>query len=247
MPVRPSADTPPESLRAARLIALVAVLVVLALVYAAYSARTRPAQLVPAPSGQAGAAAQGAESASVVLAGGCFWGVQAVFQHTRGVLGAVSGYSGGAADQAHYPAVTTGRTGHAEAVRVTYDPRQITLGELLQVFFSVAHDPTERDRQGPDVGSQYRSAIFYEGEAQRDVAQAYIAQLGASGVLGAPIATELAPLAGFYEAEAEHQDYATRHPNAPYIATHDAPKLRNLQALLPDRYRDAPVLVGGGR
>ena len=244
MPLRPPADAPPENLRAARWIAVVAALVVLALLYAAFAARARPPQLLPAPSGAAAAPAQEAGPASVVLAGGCFWGVQAVFQHTRGVLSAVSGYAGGAAEQANYSAVSAGKTGHAEAVRVTYDPKGITLGELLQVFFSVAHDPTERGGQGPDVGPQYRSAVFFESEAQRHLAQAYIAQLDASAELSAPISTEVAPLAGFYPAEPEHQDYATRYPTNAYIAMYDAPKLRNLQAVLPDRYREAPVLVG---
>ena len=244
MPVRPPADAPPESLRASRLIAGVAALAVLALLYAAFVARTRPAQLLPAPTSASSAAPAGAEQASVVLAGGCFWGVQAVFQHTRGVLEAVSGYAGGAADKANYSAVSSGGTGHAEAVRVRYDPRQITLGELLQVFFSVALDPTERDRQGPDVGAQYRSAVFYETTGQRDVARAYIAQLDASSLLGAPIATQVEPLTGFYPAESEHQNYATRYPRNAYIAMYDAPKLSNLQVLLPGRYREEPVLVG---
>lgn len=243
MPVRPPADAPPESLRASRLIAAVAALAVLALLFAAYTARERPAQLLPAPTGASAAAAPGVREASVVLAGGCFWGVQAVFQHTRGVLGAVSGYAGGSAEQANYSAVSGGNTGHAEAVRVDYDPQQITLGELLQVFFSVALDPTEQGRQGPDVGPQYRSAVFYETPEQRDLAQGYIAQLDASALLKAPIATQVEPLAGFYPAEPEHQNYAARFPRNAYITMYDAPKLRNLQALLPERYRESPVLV----
>ncbi|MGP1684266.1 MAG: peptide-methionine (S)-S-oxide reductase MsrA, partial [Giesbergeria sp.] len=224
MPVRPPADAQPESLRAARLIAAVAALVVLALLYAAFTSRAKSAQLLPAPTGASAAAAPGAQQASVVLAGGCFWGVQAVFQHTRGVLGAVSGYAGGAAEQANYPAVVSGNTGHAEAVRIRYDPQQITLGGLLQVFFSVAHDPTERDRQGPDMGPQYRSAVFFETDAQRDVAQAYIAQLDAAALLRAPIATKVEPLTSFYPAESGHQDYAAQNPSMLYIATYDAPK-----------------------
>ena len=244
MPARPPAEAPPENLRAARMIALVAALVVLALLYAAFVARARPAQLLPALSGASAAAPQGAQKASVVLAGGCFWGVQAVFQHTRGVLSAVSGYAGGTAEQASYPAVVSGNSGHAESVRISYDPRQITLGELLQVFFSVAHDPTQLSRQGPDVGPQYRSAVFFESESQRDLALAYIAQLDASSQLSGRIATEVVPLVDFYPAEGEHQDYATRHPSNAYITMYDAPKLRNLQALLPERYREEPVLVG---
>ena len=239
----PTTTTPPESLRTPRLIALGAVLVVLALLYAAFAARSQPAQLLPAPTGPSVAAPLGATRASVVLAGGCFWGVQAVFQHTRGVLNAVSGYTGGAPDHANYPAVSSGSTSHAEAVQVTYDPQQITLGEILQVFFSVAHDPTEHNRQGPDMGPQYRSAVFYTDDAQRNLARAYIAQLDAAAVLGAPIATEVVPLTAFYRAESGHQDYATNNPYALYIATYDAPKLRNLQTLLPQRYRDVPVLT----
>ncbi len=248
MPVRPPADAPPENPRVARLIAVVAGLVVLALLYAAFAARTRPAQLLPAPSSVAAAAGQEAiGQASVVLAGGCFWGVQAVFQHTRGVLSAVSGYAGGSAEQATYAAVSGGSTAHAEAVQVTFDPKQISLGELLQVFFSVAHDPTEQGRQGPDVGPQYRSAVFFENDTQRNLAETYIAQLDASARLSAAIATEVVPLAGFYPAEPEHQDYATRYPRNAYIAMYDAPKLRNLQALLPERYREEPVLVRASR
>ena len=239
----PPTDDSPASLRAPRLIALGAALVVLALLYAAFAARAQPARLLPAPAGPAAMGLQSAAHASVVLAGGCFWGVQAVFQHTRGVLNAVSGYTGGTPEQANYPAVSSGNTGHAEAVQITYDPKQITLGEVLQVFFSVAHDPTERNRQGPDLGLQYRSAVFYTDDAQRNVVQAYIAQLDAAAVLGAPIATEVVPLTAFYRAEPGHQDYASSNPHALYIATYDAPKLRNLQALLPERYRETPVLT----
>lgn len=180
---------------------------------------------------------------TAVFAGGCFWGVQAVFQHTTGVLSAVSGYAGGKQETANYPMVTSGETGHAEAVQVTYDPRQVSYGKLLQVYFSVAHDPTQLDRQGPDFGPQYRSALFHESAAQKEVAQRYIAQLDSAGVLGDKIVTRLAPLEAFYPAEAYHQDYATRHPNAAYIVAFDRPKIANLQKLMPEVFRETPVLV----
>jgi peptide-methionine (S)-S-oxide reductase len=189
----------------------------------------------------------GATHARVVFAGGCFWGVQAVFQHTDGVLAAVSGYAGGKAGDAHYGMVSTGRTGHAEAVEVTYDPRRITFGKLLQIYFSVAHDPTQLNRQGPDAGTQYRSAIFHVTPAQRQVAQQYIAQLEEARVFGDDrIVTQLVPLTEFFIAEAQHQDYATRHPGDAYIATFDRPKLEALQRLLPEVWRDKPVLVMTG-
>lgn len=180
---------------------------------------------------------------TAVFAGGCFWGVQAVFQHTRGVLGAVSGYAGGPKEAASYERVGSGTTGHAESVQVTYDPKQVSYGKLLQVFFAVAHDPTQLDRQGPDAGPQYRSAIFHSGAAQNDVAQRYIAQLEAAHAFRGKIVTQLAPLAGFYPAEAYHQDYATLHPESPYIAAFDLPKIANLKRTMPEVYREAPVLV----
>jgi peptide-methionine (S)-S-oxide reductase len=184
---------------------------------------------------------------SVVLAGGCFWGVQAVFQHTRGVLGAVSGYAGGDAASAKYELVSSGQTRHAEAVQVTYDPEQVSLGKLLQIFFSVAHDPTQLDRQGPDAGPQYRSAVFYTDAQQKQVVESYVAQLGAAKVFPKKIVTQVAPLAGFYKAEAYHQDYATRNPHQPYILTFDRPKIENLKALMPQQFRNEPVLVSPGR
>jgi peptide-methionine (S)-S-oxide reductase len=180
---------------------------------------------------------------SAVFAGGCFWGVQAVFQHTNGVLNAVSGYAGGDKSTARYETVGSGRTGHAEAVEVTYDPRQVSYGTLLQIYFSVAHDPTTLNRQGPDTGTQYRSAVFYKDAEQKRVTEAYIAQLDAAKVFPRKIVTQLAPLNGFHAAEAYHQDYATLHPNQPYIATFDLPKIANLKAMLPQLYRDKPVLV----
>ncbi|WP_343649917.1 peptide-methionine (S)-S-oxide reductase MsrA [Herbaspirillum sp.] len=197
---------------------------------------------LPAPSGKA-LLASSAPSETVVLAGGCFWGVQGVFQHTQGVLQAVSGYAGGKADTASYSMVSSGTTGHAEAVQVTYDPRKISFGQLLQIYFSVAHDPTQLNRQGPDHGTQYRSAIFTASDAQRQAAQAYIAQLNAAKVFSAPIVTQVAPLQGFYRAEDYHQDYATLHPNQPYIAYNDLPKISNLQKMYPAIYRTDPVLV----
>src|SRR5690606_3992409 len=162
--------------------------------------------------------------ATAVLAGGCFWGVQAVFQHVQGVTQALSGYAGGSADTANYDTVSTGRTGHAEAVQITYDPQRISYGQLLQIYFSVAHDPTQINRQGPDTGTQYRSAIFTADDAQQRVAQAYIAQLDHSGAYARPLATTVEHLQGFYPAEAYHQDYLVQHPNSPYIMINDQPK-----------------------
>jgi peptide-methionine (S)-S-oxide reductase len=175
--------------------------------------------------------------AVAVFAGGCFWGVEAVFEHVRGVKDATSGYSGGGALSARYQLVGTGRTGHAESVRVTYDPSQVTYGQLLKVFFSVAHDPTQLDRQSPDVGPQYRSEVFTASKAQRDVATAYIAQLDAAKVFDRRIATRVEPLDGFYPAEAYHQDYLRLHPDEPYIVYNDAPKLVELKRLFPALYR----------
>ena len=201
----------------------------------------RPVSL-PAPAFDPAPSSQSTQTA--VFAGGCFWGVQAVFQHTNGVIAAVSGYAGGPASRANYEAVGSGATGHAESVQVTYDPRRVTYGQLLQVFFSVAHDPTQLNRQGPDHGTQYRSEIFFADAAQQQVAQRYIAQLDAARVFPARIVTQVAPLAGFYRAEAYHQDYATLHPESPYIAAFDLPKIANLKTTFPRLYRDAPVLVG---
>lgn len=184
-----------------------------------------------------------APTETAVFAGGCFWGVQGVFQHTRGVLGAVSGYAGGDKATAHYEVVGSGLTGHAESVQVTYDPKQVSYGKLLQIFFSVVHDPTQHNRQGPDTGPQYRSAVFYATPQQKEVAENYIAQLQAAKAFPKPIVTQVAPLKGFYPAEAYHQDYATLHPDSPYIATFDLPKIANLKATMPQLYREKPVLV----
>lgn len=187
--------------------------------------------------------AGGEHSATAVFAGGCFWGVQGVFQHVRGVSNAVSGYAGGAAATAHYDQVGSGDTGHAEAVKITYDPTQISYGKLLQIFFSVAHNPTELNRQGPDSGTQYRSAIFPQGPAQRSVAEKYIAQLNAAHVFKAPLATRVENATAFFPAEAYHQNYLTLHPNQPYIAVNDMPKVENLKRIAPELYRADPVLV----
>jgi peptide-methionine (S)-S-oxide reductase len=178
-----------------------------------------------------------------VIAGGCFWGVQAVFQHVKGVTNAVSGYAGGKAGMANYDAVSSGRTGHAEAVEITYDPKQISYGQLLQIYFSVAHDPTQLNRQGPDSGTQYRSTVFPSDDSQRKVAEAYIAQLNQTGVYPKTLTTTVEPLQAFYPAEGYHQDYLVRHPYSMYIMVNDIPKVENLAKTFPDRYRDKPVLV----
>jgi peptide-methionine (S)-S-oxide reductase len=175
--------------------------------------------------------------ATAVFAGGCFWGVDAVFKHLKGVSNVMSGYSGGSATTAKYMLVGTGTTGHAEAVKVTYDPSKVSYTDLLKVFFSVAHDPTQLNRQGPDVGPQYRSAIFYADPQQKEVAQRYIAQLGASKTFAKPIVTEVAPLDKFYPAEDYHQNYLALHPNQPYIVYHDLPKLEALKKEFPGWYK----------
>jgi peptide-methionine (S)-S-oxide reductase len=173
---------------------------------------------------------------TIVVSGGCFWGVQAVFQHVKGVISATSGYSGGAAKTAQYDIVSTGETGHAESVQIAYDGSQITYGELLRIFFSVAHDPTQLNRQGPDEGTQYRSSIFYGNDEQKRIAEAYIAQLDKAKVFPRAIVTKVVPLQAFYPAEAYHQNYATLHPNQPYIVFNDAPKVEHLRQEFPDLY-----------
>ena len=180
------------------------------------------------------AATKGEQTA--VLAGGCFWGLEAVFEHVKGVVNVTSGYSGGAADTARYELVGTDETGHAESVRITYDPSQVTYGQLLKVFFSVAHDPTQLNRQGPDTGTQYRSAVFYSNEDQKRIAEAYIAQLNQAKIFERSIVTRVEALKAFYEAEAYHQDYARHHPDQPYIVIHDLPKVANLRRQFPDLY-----------
>ncbi|QGM96850.1 peptide-methionine (S)-S-oxide reductase MsrA [Methylocystis parvus] len=179
----------------------------------------------------------------LVLAGGCFWGVQGVFQHVKGVSRAVSGYAGGSEKTARYNMVSQSDTGHAESVEITYDPKTVSLGKLLQVYFSVAHDPTQLNRQGPDEGTQYRSAIFISGSEQEKVARDYIAQLSSAAAFASPIVTTLEPLSRFYPAEAYHQDYLVQHPRAPYIIYNDLPKIGNLKKLFPDLYREAPALT----
>ena len=189
----------------------------------------------------------GAGSQKLVVAGGCFWGVQGVFQHVKGVTSAVSGYAGGSASTANYSAVSSGSTGHAESVEITYDPSVISAGQLMQVFFSVAHDPTQLDRQGPDHGTQYRSEIFTSGADQAKLAKDYVAQLDGAKVYGGKIVTKIEPLRAFYPAEAYHQDYLTLHPRQPYIVFNDLPKIENLKRLFPDLYRAEPKLVTANR
>jgi peptide-methionine (S)-S-oxide reductase len=189
---------------------------------------------VPAPAADAAALATGVQKA--VFAGGCFWGVDAVFKHVKGVTHVVSGYAGGSKETAVYEEIGTGRTGHAESVEVTYDPALVSYGTLLKVFFTVAHDPTELNRQGPDVGTQYRSTIFFANDAQRSAAEAYMAELTRSGVFRRPIVTTLEPLRAFYEAEAYHQNYLALHPTQPYIVYNDLPKLDLLKRRMPELY-----------
>ena len=180
---------------------------------------------------------------TAVLSGGCFWGVQGVFEHVKGVRKVVSGYAGGDRSTARYQDVGTGTTGHAESVQITFDPAQVSYGELLRVFFSVAHDPTQANGQGPDIGSQYRSMISYSDDTQKNIASAYIAQLGKTGVFSRPIATKVDHLKGFYPAEEYHQDFLALNPSNPYIVFNDLPKIANLKRLLPDYYSDRPVLL----
>jgi peptide-methionine (S)-S-oxide reductase len=202
------------------------------------------AVVVPPPASDVAASPPGATEVAV-LAGGCFWGVQGVFQHVQGVSSVVSGYAGGQAETARYEVVGSGETGHAESVRIAFDPRKISYGRLLQIYFSVAHNPTQLNRQGPDRGTQYRSTIFPANAEQARVARGYIDQLNQARTFGKPLATTLEPLKAFYPAESYHQDYLTRHPGQPYIAIHDLPKVENLKRLFPAVYRDTPVLVGG--
>jgi peptide-methionine (S)-S-oxide reductase len=196
-----------------------------------------PRPAVDAPAGQA----PGVETA--VLAGGCFWGLQGMFEHVRGVTKVVAGYSGGAKETAHYEMVSTERTGHAESVEITFDPKQISYGQLLQLYFAVAHDPTELDRQGPDSGSSYRSEIFFSSPAQERVARAYVAQLAQQKVFDAPIVTKIEPLKGFYPAEGYHQDFLVHNPHYPYIVFNDLPKIAALKRLYPELYRVTPVTL----
>ena len=182
------------------------------------------------------ATAKGKEMA--VISGGCFWGVQAVYQHTKGVISATSGYAGGTQETAQYETVSSGNTGHAESVQIVYDPSQITYGQILMIFFSVAHNPTELNKQGPDWGTQYRSSIFYASPEQKKIAEAYIEQLNAAKVYSSNIVTQVVPLKGFYPAEGYHQDYLKHHPDNPYIVINDLPKIHNLKKDFPDLYRE---------
>lgn len=202
---------------------------------------------IPPPAVDEAPAAATATSEVAVLAGGCFWGVQGVFQHVKGVTQAVSGYAGGEKRTAEYETVSTGETGHAESVQITFDPRQISYGRLLQIYFSVAHDPTQLNRQGPDRGTQYRSAIFPANEEQARIAKAYIAQLNQTHIFRSAIVTKIEPGRVFYPAEDYHQDFLTLNPTYPYIAINDLPKIGDLKRLFPDVYRARPELVKGKR
>jgi peptide-methionine (S)-S-oxide reductase len=200
-----------------------------------------PAGLVPAPAVDQPLAEGAPETA--VLAGGCFWGMQGVFQHVKGVQRVLAGYAGGAQATASYEEVSTGTTGHAESVQITFDPAQISYGEILRIYFSVAHDPTELNRQGPDEGTQYRSAIFFADATQQKIAQAYIAQLDGAHSFPRPIATRVDPLTGFFPAEGYHQDFLLHNPTYPYIVFNDLPKIAELKRVFPGEYREEPVTV----
>ncbi len=211
-------------------------LVMLVMTMNACNAANASAAAIPDPKLDAPLATSKGEQ-TAVLAGGCFWGMEAVYEHVNGVVRVESGYSGGSAAAAQYEEVGSGSTNHAESVRIAYDPSQITYGQLLKVFFAVAHDPTQLNRQGPDIGTQYRSAIFYSNEEQRRIAQAYVQQLDQANVFGQKIVTQLVPFQSFYEAESYHQNYLVNHPDDPYIVFNDLPKLENLRKLLPKLYK----------
>ena len=225
-----------------RVILVVLAIVVLAVIFKGAASRAENATVVPMPAVDEAAGTRSSEIA--VLGGGCFWGVQAVYQHLKGVTSAVSGYAGGEQGTAEYERVSTGRTGHAESVQITFDPRVITYGRILQVFFSVVHDPTQLNRQGPDVGTQYRSAIFPMNPEQGNVAKAFIAQLNQARTFDAAIVTKIEPSRSFYRAEAYHQDFLERNPTHPYIVMNDLPKIDNLKRIFPNLYNPKPVLVG---
>jgi peptide-methionine (S)-S-oxide reductase len=216
-------------------------LLILGLLVQITACAAEPAVVIPAPTMDAPKASGPLQTA--VVAGGCFWGTQGVFEHLNGVRRVLSGYAGGEKDTAEYENVSTGRTGHAESVQITFDPQQVSYGQILQVFFSVAHDPTQLNRQGPDSGTQYRSAIFYADETQKKIAEGYIAQLQKSGAFRKPIVTRIDPLQGFYAAEGYHQDFLLRNPRDPYIVFNDLPKIRNFQKTLPELYQGKPVTV----
>ena len=227
------------------MLALCALVAGAAVWHAMPSFAAEAAVVIPAPvEDVAAASATGTHTA--VFAGGCFWGVQGVFQHVKGVTNAVSGYAGGDASTAKYDTIGSGRTGHAEAVRISYDPKQVSYGKLLQIYFSVAHNPTELNRQGPDTGTQYRSTVFPVDADQARVAKSYIAQLDKTKVFGQSIATTIKPGKAFYPAEAYHQDFLTRNPSHPYIVINDIPKVENLKRVFPDAYKAQPALVNAG-
>ncbi|QIO31720.1 peptide-methionine (S)-S-oxide reductase MsrA [Bradyrhizobium sp. 1(2017)] len=231
-------------MRRPAILSLLAATAAMTLAFAMPSRAAEDAVVIPAPATDA-APASGVQTA--VIAGGCFWGVQGVFQHTAGVVNAVSGYAGGTKATADYQTVSSGRTGHAEAVEIKYDPKKISYGKILQIYFSVVHDPTQLNRQGPDVGPQYRSAIFTTSDEQKKVAEGYIAQLNGAKVFNKPIVTKVGALEAFYPAEAYHQDYLTLHPNQPYIAYNDIPKVENLKKLFADNYIEKPTLVNASK
>jgi peptide-methionine (S)-S-oxide reductase len=239
-PTRPGAAKPRRYV-----LALGALLAVAGFGFATTRSPAEEARTIPAPA--VDEAASPASSEVAVLAGGCFWGVQGVFQHVEGVSNAVSGYAGGEKSTAHYETVGSGRTGHAESVQITFDPRKISYGRILQIYFSVAHDPTELNRQGPDVGTQYRSAIFPVSAEQASVAKAYIAQLGQAHVYDGTIVTKIETGKNFYPAEDYHQDFLVQNPTYPYIVFNDLPKVANLKRMFPDRYRAKPALVAEAR
>ncbi len=224
--------------------ALAALLVAGVAAFAVSRSAAEEVRPVPAPAVDENVATAPA-SETAIVAGGCFWGVQGVFQHVKGVTAAVSGYAGGEASTATYDEVSTGSTGHAESVRITYDPRKITYGRILQIYFSAAHNPTELNRQGPDRGTQYRSTIFPTSDEQARVAQAYKAQLNQAHAYDAALVTTIEPGRAFYPAEEHHQDFLARNPSYPYIAINDIPKVEAVKRLYPDLYRDDPVLVAG--
>jgi len=228
---------PKSLMRYGFLLALFALVVKLGLFPPSAKATSIPAPIVDA------SLAQKPGEETVVFSGGCFWGVQAVFQHVKGVISATSGYSGGEAKTAEYEVVSTGRTGHAESVKVVFDPSQITYGKLLHVFFSVAHDPTQLNRQGPDEGTQYRSVVFFSTAEQERITQAYVEQLEKAHLFKHAIVTQVLPLKAFYPAEAYHQNYATIHPDSMYIRFNDAPKVENLKKQFSQIYRESPQLV----
>jgi peptide-methionine (S)-S-oxide reductase len=225
-----------NSLAVGKITVLIAILILAAAVIGHRANAAEGAIALPDPAVDASLAAKSGKQ-TAVLAGGCFWGIQAVFQHVKGVKDATSGYSGGSVASPGYEEVSTGNTGHAESVKITFDPSQITYGQLLKVFFSVAHDPTQLNRQGPDTGSQYRSVIFYANEEQQHIAEAYVSQLEQAKSFPGPIVTQVVPLKAFYAAEAYHQNYATLHPDNPYIAINDAPKVEHLRQQLPSLYK----------